>query len=395
MTTSPIAEPPPLPLPLSTLLVEDRARLVRLCAFLTGAPEAAEDLAQETLSEAWRSRHTLRDPTRQSQWLTGIARNICRCWTRTRATQRNSGGSWSGEHEPADALDIETDLDRAELATLLDRALALLPPMTRVVLIERYIEESSHAVIAARLGMSEGAVKVRIQRGKLALRRVLTTTFPEEAATFGVCETARCGGWEETRIWCPTCGQRRLTGRFVTGGPDGGMTLRCLTCNPAGESGYVIANANRGDADRILGGVQTYKPALTRTQAWVHAYYRSALARGVAICPCCNRTNALLIGVPPDDGPWLHRDWRFRVLCGDCGWFFTLSFPGSIFALPEVQRFWRAHPRMRTLPVETVTVDGSPAIVTRFASVTESANLAVISARETFAVLGIHANNGA
>jgi DNA-directed RNA polymerase specialized sigma24 family protein len=35
----------------------ERARLVHLCAYLTGNGEAAEDLAQETLVEAWRHSH--------------------------------------------------------------------------------------------------------------------------------------------------------------------------------------------------------------------------------------------------------------------------------------------------------------------------------------------------
>lgn len=40
----------------------ERMRLVRACARITGDAEAAEDLAQDTLIEAWRHAHTLRDP---------------------------------------------------------------------------------------------------------------------------------------------------------------------------------------------------------------------------------------------------------------------------------------------------------------------------------------------
>ena len=48
---------------------EERMQLVRLCAALTGDREAAEDLAQETLLEAWRHKHALRDQTRYTYWL--------------------------------------------------------------------------------------------------------------------------------------------------------------------------------------------------------------------------------------------------------------------------------------------------------------------------------------
>jgi RNA polymerase sigma-70 factor (ECF subfamily) len=60
----------------------ERARLVRLCAVLTGDAEAAEDFAQETLLEAWRHRHKLTDTCGADRWLTAIARNVCLRWSR-------------------------------------------------------------------------------------------------------------------------------------------------------------------------------------------------------------------------------------------------------------------------------------------------------------------------
>ena len=39
-----------------------------------------EDLAQETLVEAWRHVHKLRGHEGLRSWLSAIARNVCRCW---------------------------------------------------------------------------------------------------------------------------------------------------------------------------------------------------------------------------------------------------------------------------------------------------------------------------
>ncbi|MDQ6833351.1 MAG: RNA polymerase sigma factor [Chloroflexota bacterium] len=379
-----------------TVFAGERSRIMRLCAHLTGDTDAAEDLAQETLSEAWRNRHTLRDPERRVQWLTGIARNVCHRWARDRflhstvrprADDAESGAFLSAE--PVDDFDVEVMLEQAELATLLDHALALLPPVTRAVLIARYIVESPHAEIAARLGMNEGAVKVRIQRGRLALRRVLMTDFPDEVAAYGFAEVQKTE-WQETRIWCPMCGQCRLVGRFTSSGPHAEMSLRCPTCNTDSEFGYVISNANCGDADRILGGVKGFKPAITRTQMWMHRYYRNALAHRVAACPHCGQMNPLQIGMASPGSIWLHRDWRFRLRCGRCSWVSTLNFAGSILALPETQQFWRQHPRMRMLPERAMEVDGQAASITRIESVTDSARLEVISACDTYAILRIH-----
>lgn len=43
------------------LLGAEWPRLVRLCAHLANDPQVAEDLAQETLVEAWRNWHKLRE----------------------------------------------------------------------------------------------------------------------------------------------------------------------------------------------------------------------------------------------------------------------------------------------------------------------------------------------
>jgi DNA-directed RNA polymerase specialized sigma24 family protein len=61
-----------------------RRRLVRLCAGISGDHGAAEDLAQETLLEAWRNRHKLHDPAGADRWLAAIARNVCRRWASSR-----------------------------------------------------------------------------------------------------------------------------------------------------------------------------------------------------------------------------------------------------------------------------------------------------------------------
>ena len=163
---------------LDDVLVAERARLVRLCAQLSGWPDAAEDLAQETLIEAWRIRDRLYDPSGYSQWLSAIARNVCRRWVRShgrdlvhRAPQPAGFDPLRSilEQQPSDDFDLEVELERGELAVLLDRAMSLLPEATRAVLVQRYIEDKPVAQVAERMGLSEGAVEMRLQRGKLAL----------------------------------------------------------------------------------------------------------------------------------------------------------------------------------------------------------------------------------
>jgi DNA-directed RNA polymerase specialized sigma24 family protein len=78
---------------------QERLRIVRLCTLLTGDADVAEDMAQETLLEAWRSAEKLRDPGAWRPWLSGIARNVCLRWQRKhlglvrRGAARRSGRS--------------------------------------------------------------------------------------------------------------------------------------------------------------------------------------------------------------------------------------------------------------------------------------------------------------
>ena len=136
----------------------ERPRLVRLCATITGDPSAAEDLAQETLLEAWRHRDSVREPDRHAQWLTGIARNVCFRWVRHRGRDLAHLAPLPGmdglaapddAEAPSEAFgadatagaSVEIALEREELAALLDRALALLLPETRAALVADELDE--------------------------------------------------------------------------------------------------------------------------------------------------------------------------------------------------------------------------------------------------------------
>jgi len=181
-------------------LSAERARLVRLCARLTGDAQAAEDLAQDTLLVAFQRERALRDPAKRAQWLSGVARNLCMHWRRSRGLEAVRFTRPRPADDPvpaledgpgADDFDPETALERAELVALLDRALALLPPETREALVHRYVRESSHGEVAARLGVSEEAVKKRVERGKLALRHILGAELRQDALPYGLIDRLR------------------------------------------------------------------------------------------------------------------------------------------------------------------------------------------------------------
>jgi RNA polymerase sigma factor (sigma-70 family) len=382
------------PARLNDSLSSERPRLVRLCARLTGDPQAAQDLAQETLIIGWRNTDQLRDPQCYPQWLSGIARNLCRNWIRGRERERArletldvDLDSLALQDNVAGTAELELELERGALVELLDRALGLLPLETRAVLIQRYVEDSPYAEIAARLDLSEDAVAMRISRGKLALRRVLSTQLADDAAAFGLVDPSATV-WQATRIWCPLCGSHQLQGQL-----DPAVGLLRLCCPRCSQAASPLVSS--GPAESLP--VKTYKPALARLLAWIHEYYQAQASDGSVRCLRCGcpiplrfgaAPAAFRIGQPPRGLANSHGIYAWCERCEFAAglekwWSLTLS-------LPDVREFWQQHPRMRALPEREIQYQGCAALVTGFESMTANARIEIVSSRDTFAVLGVY-----
>jgi RNA polymerase sigma factor (sigma-70 family) len=369
---------------------DERARLVHLCSQITGHAGVAEDLTQETLAEAWRLRDRLTDPAGYDRWLSAIARNVCLRWMRSYGRERARQLAVNGEvPDVSDGWDLEVELEQSELATMLDRALSLLSADTRAALVAQYIEELPQSEIAARLGISQGAVAMRIQRGRLALRRLLTTELRDEARSFGlVGDTAE---WQETRIWCPFCGIARLHGSFA---PGDHLHLRCPHCCAVHAPGFNVCctnptNASRDDLQSLLGDIKGYRPALNRVMTHVLERYRSGLGRGVMACARCGEENRLRSGSLEDQPPSLAGEPNIYARCKRCGAVLSEALKHLVLQLPEARGFWRAHPRMRVLPYRQVEHEGMDAWVTTFESVADGARLEVVSSAATLERLAL------
>jgi RNA polymerase sigma factor (sigma-70 family) len=368
----------------------ERVRLVRYCARFTGDVHAAEDLAQQVLLDAWRHERELRNPQARQSWLFGIARNTCLMWARRRRREMSrfvepadtNTDKPGADGLPADDFDVELELERVELVRLLERAMALLPPETRRVLVQRYVEESPQAEVAERLGLTEGAVEARLHRGKLALRRVLTTELGEDAASFGLIAPDDVG-WQETRIWCPLCGRHRLNGRLRRS--SGEFALRCPSC--CSERGVFLRHA--AASERMV-GARGFQAALSDLAEWGHNFYGRGVAGRSVKCPSCGRRAPLRLSLPEDVPPSLRGMRGMHYRCGSCGDSGYQRLSSRALELPEGRRFWRQYPRIHMLPEREVEVAGRAALVMGFRAVREQAALDVVLDRDTYEVLEVH-----
>lgn len=142
---------------------------------LTADEEDARDVVQEAYLRAWRGLPNFRGDAQFSTWMYRITANAAYTMVKRRRRTRT---------EPLDAVrDDPIDLraegqpeDAAESAALLARlsvALDELPPKLRVLVVLKDVYGLSHEEIAAELGISVPAAKVRLHRGRKRLRDLL------------------------------------------------------------------------------------------------------------------------------------------------------------------------------------------------------------------------------
>ena len=390
------------PTPMNVTSTE-RAQVVRICWRATPDRDTAEDLAQETLLEAWHNWHKLRDvddPQARMRWLATIASHVCHRWARRHGrelrrtmsldTAATSGALDDRSESPADLLisegSIDAELEYAERVDMLDRALQLLPRESRDILAARYLAEMSPREIALHSGVSEGTLSVRLHRARQALRQILATTLRDDAIDYGLLASAT-HTWQETRIWCPVCGQARLHGQLS--GTPAHLRLLCMRCSDT-HGPFVDHLSLLG----LLDGVKTFKAALNRVMTWGNIYYHQGTATGEVLCHRCNRLAPLLVNHRFDRRlfPTL---WELGVHAEcSCNAVNNSELAGMALFTPEGQAFWRAYPRIHLTPVRHVETGGREAIIIGYKSVAGSATFDALYTHDTFELIATHKSPG-
>jgi RNA polymerase sigma-70 factor (ECF subfamily) len=133
----------------------------------------AEELTQETFVRAYRNLSTMREETRLSTWLFGIARNVAREAIRMRV---RSSQNVDLDHESVQALSdnapvpVERLLGK-ELNEVIKRSLAALDEDKRLVFTLKVFQQCSYEEIAEITGFSIAKLKTDLHRARTEMRR--------------------------------------------------------------------------------------------------------------------------------------------------------------------------------------------------------------------------------
>lgn len=155
------------------LVAEHGDRVYAIALRLTGSPADAEDVMQDALLKAFRAWDSFRGEAKPSTWLYRITVNTVA--ERARGRQRAPATAEIADDElaPDWSNDVAEIVVQRELWQQVEAAVGRLPLDLRTVLVLRDVEGQSTAETAEIAGITEAAVKARLHRARVIVRREL------------------------------------------------------------------------------------------------------------------------------------------------------------------------------------------------------------------------------
>ena len=166
---------------LAELFERHQRRLFNFFLRLAPGRSAAEDLVQEVFVRMLKYRHTFRSEAEFTPWMFAMARNAA--VDQFRARPKLEVQEDPDAPEPAAPLEHPVEaMETKERSELLQAALKRLPREKRELLLLARFGEMKYDSIGALLGISVGAVKVRVHRALKELREAYASVSGEGLA---------------------------------------------------------------------------------------------------------------------------------------------------------------------------------------------------------------------
>src|SRR4051812_46672103 len=167
-----------------TIVQTYRRKVFNVAYRFVGTYDEAEDLTQEIFLKVFRSLGTFDRRANFQTWLISVSRNLCidryRSGRRDREVfAREVDASTVPAESPGP--NAYARVETQDRVALLREALRGLSPALRTAVLLRDIHELSYQEIASQLGIAEGTVKSRINRGRAELARQIERLRAEAA----------------------------------------------------------------------------------------------------------------------------------------------------------------------------------------------------------------------
>jgi RNA polymerase sigma-70 factor (ECF subfamily) len=169
------------------LVTRYRTRVFAMIYNMVHNEQDAWDLSQDSFVKAWKSIGRFRGRSSFYTWIYRIVMNVTIDWLRKKQV-KGAGAEFNDaiqlkEIEPASRTLPKADplpherMERSEIRTRIDNAIAQLSPEHRAVILMKEIEEMQYHEIAEALGCSIGTVMSRLFYARKKLQNLLKDVY--------------------------------------------------------------------------------------------------------------------------------------------------------------------------------------------------------------------------
>ena len=162
---------------LGILFTRHSDRAYALCYRMVGDSATSEDLVQEAFLRVLRYRDKFRGDSRFTTWLHRIVRNVCLDHLGTKGRERAAVDALAADADRGEGF---TTIDDSEIS-ITRLAFDKLSAQQQECLVLARIDGVAYRDIAARLGTSEGAARVRVHRALRELQSQIDTLSESES----------------------------------------------------------------------------------------------------------------------------------------------------------------------------------------------------------------------
>jgi RNA polymerase sigma-70 factor (ECF subfamily) len=155
-----------------TIVRQNWRKVFNVAYKFVGKHDEAEDLTQDIFLKVFKALNTFDRRANFQTWIISISRNLCIDHYRSVRKERQliAREVDTGDLQPASAeRGPYQAAEHRDLRGMLRQALQALPVTLRTAVVLRDLQELSYQEIADHLGLPEGTVKSRINRGRIEL----------------------------------------------------------------------------------------------------------------------------------------------------------------------------------------------------------------------------------